>query len=257
MTLQNTHQRINLGQFADRFRAEMIPLGNRFCYFCAAVSLSDDDLREYLQEPVAALPPVIAAALPKIRILLVPYLEKVKGPRKSPAQLELQISLEKPLEAKSMLSASISAGEEVVLAFAVKDAEVADYHYRFYRAIAELMAAHMPEEKFASYVALVRDELAAGIHGEVDEASWRAKLSLVRRGPKGSRETKAFRDYAHQSFVDTLTLFLHGICCDIDVETGPRQLPSRFLRKRLRLLRDAYAPPDGYAVFPEELSPAS
>jgi hypothetical protein len=48
-------------------------------------------------------------------------------------------------------------------------------------------------------------------------------------------------------------LYLHGICCDIDVETGPRQLPSRYLRKRLVLLRSLYAPPEGYPVFPEEI----
>ena len=59
---------------------------------------------------------------------------------------------------------------------------------------------------------------------------------------------------ARQSFVDTLTLYLHGICCDIDVDTGPRQLPSRYLRKRLVLLEEVYPPPKGYAVFPEELT---
>jgi hypothetical protein len=257
MSQQKTVHRINLGQFADRFRTEMIPLGNRFCYFCAAVNLTDEDLREYLEEPTAALPPVITAALPRIRILLVPYLEKANGREKSPAQMELLISLERPLETKSMVSASILAGEEVVLAFAVKDAEVADYHYRFYRAIAELVTAQTHDDKFAPYVSLIREELTAGIHGEVDEASWRAKQALVRRGAKGGRETRAFREYSRQSFVDTLTLYLHGICCDIDVETGPRQLPSRFLRKRLRLIREMYAPPEGYAVFPEELSPAS
>jgi hypothetical protein len=37
------------------------------------------------------------------------------------------------------------------------------------------------------------------------------------------------------------------------VDTGPRQLPSRHLRKRLQLLRELFPPPPGYAVFPEEL----
>ena len=54
----------------------MIPLSNTFSYFCASVPMSDEDLKEYLEEPVAALPPSIAAALPKISILLVPYLER-------------------------------------------------------------------------------------------------------------------------------------------------------------------------------------
>ena len=51
---------------------------------------------------------------------------------------------------------------------------------------------------------------------------------------------KAFRAYARQAFVDTLTLYLHGICCDIDVDTGPRQLPSRYLRKRLLLMEEMF-----------------
>src|ERR1700691_5761430 len=66
-------------QFAERFRSEMIPLSNTFSYFCASVPMSEEDLKEYLEEPVAALPPSIAAALPKISILLVPYLERANG----------------------------------------------------------------------------------------------------------------------------------------------------------------------------------
>jgi hypothetical protein len=75
----------------------------------------------------------------------------------------------------------------------------------------------------------------------------------VRRQTNIRKETKLFRDYARQAFEDTLTLYLHGTCCDIDVETGPRQMPSRYLRKRLELLFSLYPPPEGYAVFPEQL----
>jgi len=85
----------------------------------------------------------------------------------------------------------------------------------------------------------------------VDEESWHMKQGLLRRQTNIRKETKAFRDYARQSFIDTLTLYLHGICCDIDVETGPRQLPSRHLRKRLHVLFGLFPPPSGYAVFPE------
>ena len=59
----------------------MIPLSNTFSYFCASVPLSEEDLKEYLEEPVAALPPAVAAALPKISILLVPYLERANAER--------------------------------------------------------------------------------------------------------------------------------------------------------------------------------
>ena len=74
----------------------------------------------------------------------------------------------------------------------------------------------------------------------------------MRRQKNVKRESPLFEAYVRQSFIDTLTLYLHGICCDIDVETGPRQLPSRYLRKRLSLLKTLYPPPKGYAVFPED-----
>ncbi|MBC7927669.1 MAG: hypothetical protein H7039_18640 [Bryobacteraceae bacterium] len=99
---------------------------------------------------------------------------------------------------------------------------------------------------------MIREELRISVYGEVDEASWNLKQALLAKGNAGQRETRAFRDYLRQSFIDTLTLYLHGICCDIDVETGPRQIPSRYLRKRLQLVEAMYAPPSGYAVFPEE-----
>ena len=67
------------------------------------------------------------------------------------------------------------------------------------------------------------------------------------------KEGQLFRDYARESFRDTMTLFLHGICCDIDVETGPRQIPSRYFRKRLEQLKALFPPPEGHAVFPEDL----
>jgi hypothetical protein len=107
------------------------------------------------------------------------------------------------------------------------------------------------EETQIQYCTVLREELNAGVHGEVDEESWHMKQGLLRRQTNVRKETKLFRDYARQSFIDTLTLYLHGICCDIDVETGPRQLPSRHLRKRLNVLFGLFPPPNGYAVFPE------
>src|SRR6266571_3771221 len=79
MAAQPDLSKLSVGQFAERFKSEMIPLSNTFSYFCASVPLSEEDLKEYLEEPVAALPPGIAAALPKISILLVPYLERSNG----------------------------------------------------------------------------------------------------------------------------------------------------------------------------------
>jgi hypothetical protein len=245
--------RLSLGQFADRFRNEMIPLGSRFCYYCASVSLSEEDLKDYLDEPVAALPPVIAARLPEVKILLVPYLERSASARRAQPPM---IATEKPQEARALLAGSVMDKGGAVLAFAINDGEVADYHYRFYSALAGLIAGSKGESVPAEYVRLLRAELEKGVHGEVDEPGWRLKLEFNETdAAKATRQSRQFKEYCRQSFIDTLTLYMHGICCDIDVETGPRQLPSNYLRKRLRLIKGLYPPPQGYAVFPEDLQP--
>lgn len=260
MPLQLDLSKLSVRQFAERFRADMIPLSNTFSYFCASVPMSEEDLREYLEEPIAALPPAITAALPKISILLVPYLERANGRDriKAKAYAADYISIEKPPEGRISTSTQLRLGEETVLAFALKDQEVAEYHYRFYHLLATLMGDHWSEDVETAYCRVLREELHADAHGEVDEASWRLKQGLRRpagvRGASG-RGGKTFRGYARQSFIDTLTLYLHGICCDIDVDTGPRQLPSRFLRKRLLAIENLFPPPPGYAVFPEQLEP--
>ena len=253
MPAQPDLSKLSVTQFAERFRGEMIPLSNTFSYFCASVPMSDEDLKEYLEEPVGALPPTIARALPKISILLVPYLERGEGHEKRKTTLPAAdyVSIERPPEGRLSPDTQLKLGEETVLAFALKDQEVAEYHYRFYHLLATLMAEHWSDDVETRYMRVLRDELSADVHGEVDEPSWRLKQAM--RRSQNVRNGKAFREYARQSFADTLTLYLHGICCDIDVDTGPRQLPSRYLRKRLLLLEELFAPPPGYAVFPEQL----
>ncbi len=244
--------KLSVQQFAERFRGDMIPLSNPFSYYCASTPMSDEDQKEYLEEPIAALPPKISAALPKISILLVPYLERDRPKAKAAAEADY-VSIEKPPEGKTSASTQLKLGSETVLAFALKDQEVAEYHYRFYHLLASVVGEQWPEEIETTYGRILREELNADVHGEVDEPSWRLKQGLKRS--KGSVAAKVFRGYARQSFIDTLTLYLHGICCDIDVDTGPRQLPSRYLRKRILALEELFPPPKGYAVFPEQLEP--
>jgi hypothetical protein len=243
--------KLSVQQFAERFRGDMIPLSNPFSYYCASVPMTEEDQKEYLEEPIAALPPKISAALPRISILLVPYLERDR-PKASAAPEADYVSIERPPEGRTSASTQLKLGSETVLAFALKDQEVAEYHYRFYHLLASVVGEHWPEEVETRYSRILREELSADAHGEVDEPSWRLKQGLKRA--KGAA-AKTFRAYAKQSFIDTLTLYLHGICCDIDVDTGPRQLPSRLLRKRIVALEQMFPPPKGYAVFPEQLEP--
>ena len=262
---QTSLARVSVGQFAERFRGEVIPLSNTFGYFCASVPMSEEVLKEYLEEPVAALPPAIAAMLPHISILLVPYLERSgeraanRAKRKTRAALEKVadfVVADRPAEGRQSWASQVSFENETVLVFALKEQDVAEYHYRLYRRLAGIVCEKWSTQVAAGYKAAIREELAAGVHGEVDDESWQAKQALLRRQSDLKRESSLFGDYVRQSFIDTLTLYLHGLCCDIDVETGPRQLPSRYLRKRLNLLKSFYPAPSGYAVFPEDADEA-
>src|SRR4051812_5504883 len=238
-------KKLSIRQFAEQFRGEMIPLNPSIAYYCSTGPMSEEDLKEYLKEPVAALPPSIAAALPKLSILLVPYLARK-------AKASEYVSLEKPPAGQASPSAQLVLAKETVVAFALKDREMAEYHYRFYQVLATVIGNQWSKDVKSRYLSLLREELTADVHGEVDEASWRTKQTL-RRG-KSALTHRNFPKYAKQSFIDSLTLYLHGICCDIDVDTGPRQLPSRYLRKRLLLMEELFPPPKGYAVFPEQLN---
>jgi hypothetical protein len=233
-------------ELVARTRGEMIPITNVFSYF-ATLPVAEDDLRQYLHDPIAALSPAICEQIGTVGVLLVPYIERSNG--KNGAWVEF----EKPPEGRQLFWTRV-AGDMTFLLFAVKDLEMADYHYYFYNGVAAVVADKWEAESQDRYHRMLRDELGSEVHGEVDERSWHLKQSLLRRQTNARKETKLFRDYARQSFEDTLTLYLHGICCDIDVETGPRQMPGRFLRRRLELLESIYPPPEGYAVFPEELS---
>jgi hypothetical protein len=251
MPAQTDTANLSVGQFAERYRREMIPLKKPFSYFSAALPLTEEDIREYLEEPIAALPPSVLAQLPRVSILLVPYLEKAREKDRSVAGEMVRV--EKPKQNRVSWTSCFVSKEEAILAFALKDQEVADYHYRFYHLVSELIADQVNDVARRAWQGLLRDELTAKANGEVDEESWMRKQKVQRRKSSSTRDVKLFDEYRRQSFIDTMTLYLHGICCDIDVETGPRQLPSRYLRKRLQLLRTQYAPPDGYAVFPEEV----
>ncbi|HEY3742897.1 MAG TPA: hypothetical protein VGL53_23785 [Bryobacteraceae bacterium] len=229
----------------------MIPLSSTFSYFCASLPWGEEDMRDYLEEPISALPPAISAQLPRTSILLVPYISKGK-----PGDI---VSMEKPPEDKLAYTAQVKSGDETILAFGLKGQEVAEYHYRFYNQLATMIADRSmkpgaPKElNLPKFSGLIHDELIGEVHGEVDEESWRSKQALVRRAGKVRTEGKPFWTYVRHSFIDSLTLYLHGICCDIDVDAGPRQLPSRFLRKRLVALREYFPPPAGFAVLPEDM----
>ena len=246
MSTDAERSKMTVEDLAGRFRGQMIPLTNKFLYF-STLPVAEEDLRQYLNDPIAALSPAIAGVLPRVGMILGPYLEKGNGKERD------SVTFERPPESRQIPFSRHDLSDMTVLALGIKDIEVADYHYQFYNALAGLVAERWSQEVQDRFYRTIREELSAEVHGEVDEKSWHLKQALLRRQTNVRKETKLFREYARQAFEDTLTLYLHGTCCDIDVETGPRQMPSRYLRRRLELLISLFPPPEGYAVLPEQL----
>jgi len=246
MSTDTDHARLTVEDLAARFRGEMIPLTGKFSYF-TTLPVAEEDLRQYLNDPIAAISPAIIAALPKMGLILAPYLEKGNGKGGD------AVTFERPADARYLAVVRRDVEGMTILALGIKEVEVADYHYQLYSALAALVAERWPAEAQERFFRTIREELSADVHGEIDERSWHLKQALQRRQTNVRKETKLFREYARQAFEDTLTLYLHGTCCDIDVETGPRQMPSRYIRRRLELLISLFPPPDGYAVLPEQL----
>ena len=246
MAAETEGVKLTVDELAARFRGDMIPLTARFSYF-ATLPVAEDEIKQYLNDPIAAISPALVASLPNIGIVLAPYLERGNG-KESDA-----VRYERPAEGRQLPSCRRDLDNWTMLAFGIKEIDVAEYHYRLYNALASLAADRWSQEVQERFFRALREELSAEVHGEVDEKGWHLKQALVRRQINVRKETKLFREYARQAFEDTLTLYLHGTCCDIDVETGPRQMPSRYLRRRLELLVSLFPPPEGYAVLPEQL----
>ncbi|HTS30791.1 MAG TPA: hypothetical protein VMH81_33185 [Bryobacteraceae bacterium] len=246
MSIEAHRPKLTVEELASRFRGEMIPITSKFSYF-STLPIADDDLRQYLNDPIAAISPAILGYLPLMGIILGPYLEKGNGKEGE------SFTFERPSESRYLPCVRRDMGDMIIFALGIKEIEVADYHYQFYNALSTVVADRWPSDVQERFYRTIREELSAEVHGEVDERSWHLKQALLRRQTNVRKETKLFREYARQAFEDTLTLFLHGTCCDIDVETGPRQMPSRYLRRRLELLLSLFPPPDGYAVLPEQL----
>jgi len=246
MAAEMEGSRLTVDDLAARFRGQMIPLTAKFSYF-STLPVAEDEIKQYLNDPIAALSPALVASLPQVGVILAPYLERGNGKEGD------AVRFERPAESRYLGYCRRELGDWTVFAFGIKDGDVAEYHYRLYNALAALAADRWGQDVQERFFRAIREELSAEVHGEVDEKGWHLKQALVRRQTNVRKETKLFRDYARQSFEDTLTLYLHGTCCDIDVEAGPRQMPSRYLRRRLELLVSLFPPPEGYAVLPEQL----
>lgn len=244
--------KLSIESFARHCNEQMIPVNKAVSYF-SVIPLDDNELRRLVYDPASAVPPRLAELLPQVNFVIVAYLEK---PARKSDDEGPQVVFKKPPKTRRLPSTLIERDGEAFIFLAVKDEDVADYHDALYHELATLLARRLGENGLGrEFRELLRDELQSEVRGEIDDASWQAKEKLLQKQSNPEKDSKLLRDYIKQSMVDTLSLYLHGLCCDIDVEAGPRQLASPLIRKRLELMRNSIPPPKGVALFPEELEP--
>ena len=242
--------KVTVEEFAQHCNGQMIPLNNSLSYF-SVIPLEDAELQRLIYDPASAMPPAVRKIVPNLRVVVVAYLEKpAKGEETGPS-----VTFESPAKTRRMYSAVTEREDETYLFLAVKNSEIADYHDTFYYQLASIIATRGGEELTGPFHELLREELTSETRGELEERSWRLKEQVVRRQTDFTKPTKLLSSYFEQAMSDTLALYMHGLCCDIDVEAGPRQLASSHVRRRLVLLREMLPPPKSVALFPEELPP--
>ena len=245
-------ERLTVKAFAERFRKEMVPLSGKISFYFAGLRLNAEDEKEMIYDPVSSLPPMVRELLPEMSIMLVPHLE---GTGENTVVMDPPNDAAKVEDADRVWQNETQLDGNVVLTFAVQGCDSGEYHYRLFRTIAAKVVERAAPKFWSDFEELLRDELKRHVHGEVDEESWRVKEELLIKAKVPWRDSKPFREYARVATIDTLTLYMHGLCCDIDVDPGPRQIRSRELRKRLNWLHEKIGAPEGYALFPEQKKP--
>src|ERR1700688_2226435 len=65
MPIEPDRSKVTVEELVTRIRSEMVPLGTIFSYFLVT-PIAEEDLKPYLEDPIAALPPRISAALPTV-----------------------------------------------------------------------------------------------------------------------------------------------------------------------------------------------
>ncbi len=71
---RDSHPRDTIDEQARRLRSEMSPINKQFSWY-PMLPVAEEDQHQYLQDPIESLPPAARALLPKIGVVLAPYLE--------------------------------------------------------------------------------------------------------------------------------------------------------------------------------------
>ncbi len=85
-----------------------------------------------------------------------------------------------------------------------------------------------------AWLELLREEIEAGVEGEVDERALREKRAMLASRVLAASPRRLER-YAEASFAGTMAEYVHLLWHEVTVQAGPDYLPLPWLRRRFAL----------------------
>lgn len=229
----------------------LIPINEHVSYF-SVEPLDEKERQRLVFDPISALPPKVLSLVPNLRLVLVPFLAAEANAEKDPSTV--RISFSEPPANKRWFSDFHETEAEHYIFVATRSDNYFDSHVLFYQALVSRIVERADGQLSEMFNLLLDTELKKNAHGEINEFAWLWKKDLLALAADAADRQSYVDAYRAAALSDTLVLYLHGLCCDIDLDNGPKQLASRYIRLRLQLLRDFLPPPEGVALFPDELA---
>lgn len=246
------------GMPTEAFVAEcsevLIPVNEHVSYF-SVEPLDEKDRQRLVFDPIRALPPRVLTMVPNLRLVLVPFL--AADPDDEGEAGAVRIRFTEPPADERWFSDYQSTETEHYIFLATRNDEYYDAHILFYQALAARIVEGSGGEIQAVFNIVLDTELRRNAHGEINEYSWLRKKDLLSLAADAEDRQKYLDEYRSAALADTLTLYLHGLCCDIDLNNGPKQLASKHIRMRLGVLKDLLPPPKGVPLFPDDVATTS
>ena len=251
MTVAAKPTKLGTAEFIAQCRDVLIPIpGTTLAYF-SAIPLDTPDQDHLINDPITAFPPGLSTIIPNLRLVYVPYLELTEPASKDAPNVV--ISFQQPPQEIRRLSAFETVGEEAYLFVSAGFGEDTDIHDVLFGALAQQIVSSSNAAFVAPFHKLVATELRNRVHGEVGDIAWDLKKSLLGLQSDEQKRSDLLKSYLNQALRDTVALYLHGLCCDIDLRANPKQLASKYIRKRLLVIKDHLPPPEGVGLFPSDL----
>jgi len=144
-----------------------------------------------------------------------------------------------------------AAGDVLEVSVATAGVEQHDVAMELLVCLGQAVWEKLSDDEFHNYWTLLREEIGAGIKGEIDEQALEAKRSLFASEVHAGNRRRLTR-YGLASFAGTAAEYIHCLWHDVTVRTGSDHLPAPALRRRLELLASWFPPDPGHHLFPTE-----